>query len=49
MLRVLLKAGGYEGWINLEWEKRWIPALADPAVAFPQYAARLREYLDELS
>jgi len=47
MLR-LLKSGGYDGWVNLEWEKRWIPALADPAIAFPQYAARLREYLDEL-
>ena len=48
MLR-LLKGGGYDGWINLEWEKRWIPALSDPAVAFPQYAARLRQYLDEFS
>ena len=44
----LLKGGGYDGWINLEWEKRWIPALADPEIAFPQYAARLREYLDGL-
>lgn len=47
MLR-LLKGGGYDGWINLEWEKRWIPALADPEVAFPQYAAKLRDYLAEL-
>ena len=47
MLR-LLKGDGYEGWINLEWEKRWIPELADPEVAFPQYAAKLREYLAEL-
>jgi sugar phosphate isomerase/epimerase len=47
MLR-LLKGGGYDGWINLEWEKRWIPALAEPEIAFPQYAARLREYLAEL-
>ncbi len=47
MLR-LLKDGGYHGWINLEWEKRWIPALADPVLAFPEYAARLREYLDAL-
>jgi len=47
MLR-LLKGGGYDGWLNLEWEKRWIPALPDPAVAFPQYAARLRAYLAEL-
>ena len=47
MLR-LLKGGGYDGWLNLEWEKRWIPALPDPAIAFPQYAARLREYLADL-
>ena len=47
MLR-LLHTGGYEGWINLEWEKRWAPQLADPEVAFPQYAARLREYLASL-
>ena len=47
MLR-LLKADGYEGWINLEWEKRWIPELAGPEIAFPQYAAKLREYLAAL-
>ena len=53
MLRLLKngdeKGGGYDGWLNLEWEKRWIPALPDPAIAFPQYAARLRDYLNELS
>ncbi len=47
MLR-LLKDGGYDGWINLEWEKRWIPDLPDPEIAFPQYASRLREYLAAL-
>lgn len=47
MLR-LLHAGGYAGWVNLEWEKRWIPALAEPEVAFPQYASVLREYLADL-
>jgi len=47
MLR-LLKGGGYDGWLNLEWEKRWIPELIDPVIAFPQYARRLREYLDQL-
>lgn len=40
--------GGYDGWINLEWEKRWIPALATPEIAFPQYAALLRDYLRDL-
>ena len=47
MLR-LLHTGGYDGWINLEWEKRWAPQLAEPEVAFPQYAVRLREYLASL-
>ena len=44
----LLVQGGYDGWINLEWEKRWVPGLADPEVAFPQYAQTLRQYLAEL-
>lgn len=44
----LLHQGGYRGWLSLEWEKRWIPALTDPEIAFPQYAARLNEYLAEL-
>jgi len=44
----LLKGGGYNGWLSLEWEKRWVPALADPEIAFPQYAARLGEYLARL-
>lgn len=47
MLR-LLKQGGYDGWVSLEWEKRWHPELADPSVAFPRYAAKLREYLARL-
>lgn len=47
MLR-LLKQGGYDGWLSLEWEKRWHPNLAAPSVAFPQYAAKLREYLAQL-
>lgn len=44
----LLVSSGYDGWINLEWEKRWIPALLDPDIAFPQYAAKLRQYLAAL-
>jgi sugar phosphate isomerase/epimerase len=38
--------GGYTGAISLEWEKRWHPEIADPEVAFPQYARVLRAYLD---
>lgn len=47
MLR-LLKQAGYDDWVSLEWEKRWLPHLADPSIAFPQYAAKLRDYLSQL-
>ncbi len=47
MLR-LLHSGGFDGWMNLEWEKRWNPALLDPSVAFPQYAAALRALWSQL-
>ena len=36
-------------WISLEWEKRWHPEIAEPEVALPQYASRLREYLGEMA
>ncbi len=42
----LILDGGYGGAISLEWEKRWHPEIADPEVAFPQYARVLRAYLD---
>jgi sugar phosphate isomerase/epimerase len=45
----LLHADHYNGWLSLEWEKRWQPDLLDPAIAFPQYAAKLRDYLGQLS
>lgn len=44
MLALALDAG-YTGPISLEWEKRWHPEIADPEVAFPQYAQRVREWL----
>lgn len=39
----LLKAGGYDGYLTLEWEKRWQPDIADPELAFPAYAKFMRE------
>lgn len=42
-------AGGYTGAISLEWEKRWHPEIAEPEVAFPQYARVLRDYLNARS
>jgi sugar phosphate isomerase/epimerase len=38
----LLRASDYDGWLSLEWEKRWIPALLPPEEAFPAYAKALR-------
>jgi fatty-acyl-CoA synthase len=33
-----LRAAGYDGWVSVEWEKRWHPELAEPEVALPQHA-----------
>ncbi|MGB6455552.1 MAG: sugar phosphate isomerase/epimerase [Streptosporangiaceae bacterium] len=44
----LLDAGGYPGWISVEWEKRWHPEIEEPAVALPQHLSVLRGWLAEL-
>ena len=31
-----LDAAGYDGWLTVEWEKRWHPELAEPEVALPR-------------
>jgi len=47
MLR-LLAAGGYEGWISVEWEKRWHPEIEEPQVALPQHLKLLETWMHEL-
>jgi sugar phosphate isomerase/epimerase len=44
----LLDAGGYAGWISVEWEKRWHPEIEAPEVALPQHLAVLRSWLAEM-
>jgi sugar phosphate isomerase/epimerase len=44
----LLDGGGYEGWISVEWEKRWHPEIESPDLALPQHLAVLRTWLGEL-
>ncbi len=39
----LLTAGGYDGYITLEWEKKWHPELPGAEVALPSYAQYLRK------
>jgi sugar phosphate isomerase/epimerase len=43
----LLAAGGYQGWVSVEWEKRWHPEIAAPEVALPQHLAMLRDWVKE--
>ena len=43
-----LRAAGYDGWLSVEWEKKWHPEIAEPEVALPQHADLLRTYLARL-
>ena len=40
-----LSAAGYDGFLSLEWVKRWNPELEEPGVAFAHYAHYMRELL----
>ncbi len=44
----LLSAEGYEGWISVEWEKRWHPEIEEPEVALPQHLSVLGTWFTEL-
>jgi sugar phosphate isomerase/epimerase len=48
MLELAIR-GGYTGPISLEWEKRWHPKIADPEIAFPQYAQKVREWQTQIT
>jgi len=37
----------YDGWLSLEWEKKWHPTIAEPEVAFPQFITKMRALLAE--
>ena len=40
-----LRAAGYDGWLTVEWEKRWHPELAEPEVALPRDGDTLKRWL----
>ena len=44
-----LMSSGYNGWLSVEWEKKWQPDLAEPEIALPQYITMLQQYLSELN
>ncbi len=35
--------GGYDGYISLEWEKKWHPELSEPEEAFPKFVAYMKK------
>ena len=37
-----LREHGYQGYVSVEWEKKWHPEIAEPEVALPQHLAWLR-------
>lgn len=39
----LLKQAGYDGYLSLEWEKKWHPEIEEPEVALPQALPYLRD------
>lgn len=42
----VLRQHGYDGWLSLEWEKKWHPELDEPEVAFPIYMDLMRGLLE---
>lgn len=42
-----LRSINYEGYITLEWVKRWAPELSDAGVVFPHYANFMQRYLQK--
>jgi sugar phosphate isomerase/epimerase len=45
----LLIAGGYAGYITLEWEKKWHPYLADAEIAFPAFVQHMSQLRAKIS
>ena len=40
-----LQRYGYQGYVSVEWEKKWHPELPEPEVALPQHLALLKQWL----
>lgn len=45
MIRAL-RSINYEGYISLEWLKRYAPDLSDPGIVFPHFARYMQQYMD---
>jgi sugar phosphate isomerase/epimerase len=40
-----LRQHGYEGYVSVEWEKKWHPEIPEPEVALPQHIALLKQWI----
>ncbi len=40
---------GYDGYISLEWVKRWANELSDAGIVFPQFSHYMQNYMESLS
>ncbi|GCE45859.1 fatty-acyl-CoA synthase [Thermosporothrix hazakensis] len=45
---IQLKTHGYNGWVVVEWEKKWHPEIPDPEFALPQHMSYLSTLLPAL-
>ncbi len=43
----LLKAADFDGYLSLEWVKRWCLSLAEPGIVFPHYVRYMRELINK--
>lgn len=43
----LLQNSGYQGYLSLEWVKRWNQDLEDAGIVFPHYIRKMRKLLEE--
>ncbi len=41
----LLMEKGYDGWLCVEWEKKWFPDIVDAKIALPQYIKELKRII----
>jgi sugar phosphate isomerase/epimerase len=39
-----LRGIGYDGWVTIEWEKAWLPNIAEPEEILPDSIKKLREW-----
>jgi fatty-acyl-CoA synthase len=42
----VLEQYGYNGYVSVEWEKKWHPEIAEPEIALPQHIAWLKSVLE---